>query len=147
MISKEFDPNDEGVIDRFTSALYELEAFNDLANSYAFEVLHHYYGDFEDDWYRDYIGTEDFRGMPEGRAKRTFENMFDMYWHARGEWFNTMIANLNAANLREQHRMMYLHALTNTQSWEEFGKLARRPENRVNHLQVDDDLKTMPKEA
>lgn len=142
-----YDPNDPGVIDQFTSAIYEMEAFNHFAHGYALSVLHHYFGPFSDEWYTEWISTEEFRGgkYPDGHyydnaerfdphspTLKRYERMYDMYWDARGEWYNIMIANLNMANLRESNRMMFLHTLTTNQSWEEYGKAAQAAP-RVNH--------------
>lgn len=141
----DFGPDHEGVIDAFTSAIYEMEAFNHFAHEYAMATLHYYHGDFSDFWYSDWIATEEFRGgkYPDGRqmprsAKLRYEQMFDMYWDARAEWFNVMIANLNRKNINEQNRMMFLHRLTDNQSWDEFGKAARFAP-RITHTLDDYD--------
>lgn len=105
MISWEHNPNNERIIDVMTSVLFESEEMNIHAHGYAMDVLHHYFGDFDDEWYNNYIGTEEFRGgrWPDGgildneNALR-FEKMFELYWEARSEWFSTLIRNLDRKN-------------------------------------------------
>lgn len=153
-INFESHPDNEGVIDRFTNMIYESEYFNEVAANYAFEVLHHYFGEFDLEWYHTWITTEDFRGgkYPDGmyyegakteeaaldtRTMRRYEKMYDLYWDARSEWFNLMIANLNRKNLEEAARIQFQHTLSQTVSWEAYGE-AVKAAPRVTHNMSED---------
>jgi len=121
MISYNHHPDHEGVIDQFLDGVYGLEVFNHHANAYAMEVVHHYFGEFSDEWYWDFIGTEDFRGFTDKELLKKFERMYDLYWDARGEWLYKMIANLNTKNIAEATRNMYQHTLTTPVMWKDYG--------------------------
>jgi hypothetical protein len=141
MLQFNHHPDNEGVIDQMTSAIYESEVFNYHADSYAFEVLEHYFGAIDRDWYHDYIGSEEFRGLDEtlyGQTKKFCERLYDMYWDARGEWFYLMVSNLARKNLEEATRNMFQHTLTTNQSWDDYGKAIKRQHPRAGtHHQTD----------
>jgi len=133
MITFEHHPDNEGLIDQFTSLIYEQEWFGTHSHEYAMEVVHHYTDPFfADDWFVEWILTEEFRGekwpdgnpIPPDRMLR-YEKMYDLYWTAYAEFGYKMIANLDRKNREELTRNQFLHTLTTTMRWEEFGRQVR----------------------